>query len=283
MNTLFLVGTPIGNLEDISFRALRVLNEVVLIAAEDTRRTNLLLTHYDIHTRTISYHEHNKLCRVDTIINALGQGDVALVSDAGTPALNDPGYLLVRKALDHGYQVSSIPGPSAPIAALVASGLPTDRFTFLGYFPRKKNDRMQHLEEIKDVTHSLIYLESPHRLISTLNEIRKVLGDRPIAIARELTKLHEEIFRGMVSESLDYYEKNPPRGEITLVVAGSSKSVDKWPPDRVNELVATYVDSGMTASEIAKRIATVSGWPRRELYDLVTAMQNKDPYNEDKI
>jgi 16S rRNA (cytidine1402-2'-O)-methyltransferase len=222
MSTLYLVATPIGNLEDISARALRVLREVRLIAAEDTRHTARLLQHYDIHTPSLSYHEHNKLVRLERVMEALREGDVALVSDAGTPALNDPGYELVRAAIATGHFVSPIPGASAPIAALVASGLPTDRFLYLGYLPRKLGERKRLLQQVAGLPYTLIFLEAPHRLLEALESLRAAFGDRQMAVGRELTKLHEEIFRGSLDQARKHFEDHPPRGEFTLIIAGNT-------------------------------------------------------------
>ncbi|MDP3185597.1 MAG: 16S rRNA (cytidine(1402)-2'-O)-methyltransferase, partial [Anaerolineales bacterium] len=194
MGTLYLVATPIGNLEDMTPRALRILHEARLIAAEDTRVTRKLLTHFDIHTPLTSYYEHNKLSKLEVILSALAEGDVALVSDAGTPALNDPGYELVRAALEAGHNVSPLPGASAPVAALVASGLPTDAFLYLGYLARKSSARQARLGQVRNLPYTLIFLETPHRLLAALADLEAILGDRQIAIARELTKLHEEIW-----------------------------------------------------------------------------------------
>ena len=191
MGTLYLVATPIGNLEDLSPRAVSTLREARLIAAEDTRVTRKLLAHFDLHTSLTSYLEHNKLSKLDSILAALAQGDVALVSDAGTPAINDPGYELVRAALAAGHSVCPIPGPSAPLAALAASGLPTAAFLYLGYLPRKSTDRRALLEQIAALSYTLIFLESPHRLLAGLADLEYSLGDRQIAVARELTKVHE--------------------------------------------------------------------------------------------
>ncbi len=211
MGTLFLVATPIGNLEDISARALRTLREATLIAAEDTRLTRRLLSHYEIHTPLISYFEHNKLSRLAQILEHLGSGDVALVSDAGTPALNDPGYELVKAALQAGYPVSPIPGPAAPVAALVSSGLPTDAFLYLGYLPRKRSDRLAALHKVADLPYTLIYLEAPHRLPEALDDMQSVLGDRQAAVARELTKLHEEIWHGSSGSSQETLSRTSRR------------------------------------------------------------------------
>jgi 16S rRNA (cytidine1402-2'-O)-methyltransferase len=203
VGTLYLVATPIGNLEDLSPRAVRILGEARLIAAEDTRVTRKLLTHFDLHTPLTSYFEHNKLTKLDAILAALTAGDVALVSDAGTPAINDPGYELVKAALQAGHTVCPIPGPSAPLAALAASGLPTDSFLFLGYLPRKSTERRALMGQISNLPYTLILLESPHRLLAALKDLAFCLDDRQIAIARELTKLHEQIWRGKISEALE--------------------------------------------------------------------------------
>jgi len=267
---LFLVATPIGNLEDMGARALRILGQVGLIAAEDTRQTRKLLDHYGIHTQPISYHEHNKLRRLDEVLAALEQGDVALVSDAGTPALNDPGYELVRAALDAGHQVSPIPGPSAPVAALVASGLPTDAFVYLGYLPRKSGERRRMLAEVAELSFTLIFLETPHRLLASLQDLVDVLGDRPAAVAREMTKLHEEIFRGKLSEALAHFTSQSPRGEFTLVIAGKIPEADRWPEERLRAELQERLARDAPASRIAAEMANLSGWPRRDVYRLLT-------------
>jgi 16S rRNA (cytidine1402-2'-O)-methyltransferase len=272
MGTLYLVATPIGNLEDISARALRVLGQVGLIAAEDTRQTRKLLSHYKIHTPLTSYHEHNKLVKLDSILSVLAQGDIALVSDAGTPALNDPGYELVQAALQSGYAVSPIPGPSAPLAALVVSGLPTDAFLYLGYLPRKATERRQGLAKVARLPYTLIFLETPHRLLPALEDLQAALGDRPAAVARELTKLHEEIFRGKLSVAHAYFTDNPPRGEFTLVVEGFQPSAEseRWSEERLQAALQERLSTGQPASQIAAQVAQESGWPRRDVYRMVT-------------
>jgi 16S rRNA (cytidine1402-2'-O)-methyltransferase len=275
MNTLYLVATPIGNLEDISARALRVLEQVTLIAAEDTRHTGRMLAHFHIATPLISYHEHNKLVRLEEILNALRQGDVALVSDAGTPALNDPGYELVKAVLAAGHTVSPIPGPSAPIAALVASGLPTDTFLYIGYLPRKSVDRRRLLTEILDLTYTLIFLESPYRLAESLEDLEAILGDRPMCAARELTKIYEEFFRGTVSAARQHYQDQAPRGEFTLVVAGKSRRKELWSNEQLLGEIEARHGQGLSASEIAAALSPLSGWPRRKIYQLVIAKQRK--------
>ena len=220
MSILYLVATPIGNLEDLSFRAVRILKEVPLIGAEDTRRSRTLLKHYQIETPLTSYHDHNKETKSQTLLAHLLEYDLALISDAGTPGINDPGYYLLKAALEAGHQVIPVPGPSAPIAAISASGLPSDQFLYLGYLPRKSQARQKSLDQVKDNPWTLIFLETPHRLLKSLTDIRLVLGDREMAVARELTKLHEEIIRGSVSELMKYYSKKEPKGEITLVISG---------------------------------------------------------------
>ncbi|NLG74297.1 MAG: 16S rRNA (cytidine(1402)-2'-O)-methyltransferase [Chloroflexi bacterium] len=280
MGKLYLVATPIGNLEDISARALRVLREVRLIAAEDTRQTAKLLNHYAIQTALTSYHEHNKLVKLDQILAALAEGDVALVSDAGTPALNDPGYELVRAALQAGYEVSPIPGPSAPVSALVASGLPTDSFLYLGYLPRKSAERRRELAKVKDLPYTLIFLEAPHRLLASLEDLCHVLGDRACALARELTKVHEEIFRGSLSEAREYFQANPPRGEFTLVVAGSERSLQTWTEEELRQAALQDLASGLSPSQTANRLAGEANWPKRKVYKLVMDLVENPTENQ---
>jgi 16S rRNA (cytidine1402-2'-O)-methyltransferase len=275
MSTLYLVATPIGNLEDISARALRYLREVRLIAAEDTRQTAKLLQRYDIHTRSLSYHEHNKLVRLERVLEALQEGDVALVSDAGTPALNDPGYELVRAVIAAGHKVSPIPGACAPIAALVSSGLPTDAFLYLGYLPRKAGERQLLLAQVSDLPYTLIFLEAPHRLLPALEDMLAELGDRQIAIGRELTKLHEEIFRGSLREARQHFTEKPPRGEFTLVLAGNTIQSERWTEERLNTELEGLLTKGEAISQLAVRLSGPSGWSRREIYQLLLKSQGK--------
>jgi len=270
MGTLYLVATPIGNLEDISARALRTLRDVHLIAAEDTRQTRKLLAHFEIHTRMTSYYEQNKLSKLEAVLAALTEGDVALVSDAGTPGLNDPGFELVRAVLEAGHRVSPIPGPSAPIAALVASGLPTDAYLYLGYLPRKSSERRTFLKRVADLPYTLICLETPHRLIASLTDLESMLGDRPAALARELTKLHEEIFRGSLSAAKAHFTTNVPRGEFTLVIAGRQTTDDgTWTEEELLASIRQGLARGEAPSQLAARLAEVSGWKRREIYSLI--------------
>jgi 16S rRNA (cytidine1402-2'-O)-methyltransferase len=275
MSTLFLVATPIGNLEDISARALRMLAEVRLIAAEDTRQTAKLLQRYDIHTPCTSYHEHNKLVRLERVLEALQEGDVALVSDAGTPALNDPGYELVRAVIAAGHAVSPIPGACAPVAALVASGLPTDAFLYLGYLPRKAGERQRLVAQVASLPYTLIFLEAPHRLLPALEDLQAELGDRQIAVGRELTKLHEEIFRGSLSEARRHFAENPPRGEFTLVLAGNTIQAERWTEERLKTELQAQLAGGMPASQLAASLALSSGWSRREIYRQLLKTQGK--------
>ena len=278
MGTLYLVATPIGNLEDISPRALRILGEARLIAAEDTRVTRKLLTHFDIHTPLTSYYEHNKLSKLKVILDALAGGDVALVSDAGTPALNDPGYELVRAALEAGHNVSPVPGPSAPVAALTASGLPTDAFLYLGYLPRKISERRALVGQVVNLSYTLIFLEAPHRLLDSLADLQAILGERPIAIARELTKLHEQIWRGTFSEAYEYFTRHEPRGEFTLVIGGKEpalREVEKWSEAHMMSALLAGSEAGESPTLLAARLATESGWARREIYKLATLVKSR--------
>ncbi len=270
MGNLYLVATPIGNLEDMSPRAVRVLREARLIAAEDTRETQKLLNHFSLHTPSTSYFEHNKLNKLDVVLAALEQGDVALVSDAGTPTINDPGYELVRAALEAGHEVHPIPGPSAPLAALAASGLPTDSFLYLGYLPRKTSDRRTMLGQVSNLSYTLIFLEAPHRLLAALADLAAVLGDRQIAIARELTKVHEEVWRGRIAGAIEHFSQNEPRGEFTLVLEGR-RTIDgsRWSEEAVLAAIESGSEQGVSPSTLAKQIAEESGWPRREVYKLI--------------
>jgi 16S rRNA (cytidine1402-2'-O)-methyltransferase len=268
MGRLYLVATPIGNLEDISARALRVLREAVCIAAEDTRQTGKLLAHFEIRTPMIPYHEHNKLTRLDAVLSRLETGDVALVSDAGTPGLNDPGFELVRAALAAGYEVTPIPGPCAPIAALTASGLPTDSFVYLGYLPRRSAARKAALAPWRDERRTLIALETPHRLLESLEDLLSALGDRKLVVARELTKLYEEFIRGTVREAQQHFRANPPLGEITLVIGGAEE-IEKWDEARVRTAVFREAKRNLPAAQLAEDIASRSGWNKRDVYKLI--------------
>ena len=274
MGILYLVATPIGNLEDISARALRILRESVLIAAEDTRHTGTLLKHFEIRSQLTSYFEHNKLNKVDFILEKLSEGDVALVSDAGTPAINDPGYELVKAALASGFDVRPVPGPSAPIAALTVSGLPTDSFLYLGYLPNRSTERRKAVGQVSNLTYTLIFLESPHRIVDSLEDLLSVIGDRRICVAREMTKFYEEYWRGSVSGALEYFKSKEPRGEFTLVVAGKTKEERSvWTEEELLIVIKQELKADKSAKEISTELAEKSGWNKKEVYALIN--QNK--------
>ena len=266
MGTLYLVATPIGNLEDISLRALRVLKEVGLIAAEDTRTTQKLLRRYEIKTPVTSYHEHNRLQKIPYIMGSLEANDVALVSDAGMPGISDPGYELVRSAIEAGIVVVPVPGTSAVTACLAVSGLPISTFTFLGFLPRRKTDRRRLLEGNLHLRQTLIAFEAPHRLHESLEDVLATLGDRRVAICRELTKLHEEVFRGSVSEALAHFSE--PRGEFTLVIEGATENRDDLGEDWASDELRRLSDQGVRAKEAVAVVAQASGLPRRQVYRL---------------
>lgn len=281
MGTLYLVATPIGNLEDITLRALRVLREARLIAAEDTRHTRVLLDHYQITTPCISYHEHNKLTRRAAILAALQTGDVALVSDAGTPAIADPGLDLVQACLAEGHTVTPIPGPSAPLAALVASGMDTSRFAFIGFLPRHPRERRELLSEIADLTLTVICFETPHRLQEALRDIATTLGERQLAVANDLTKRFEAIARGTAHELIEHFTSHPPRGEFTIVIAGAEPSSERkrdrqrlraQPAGATPETIASYLRQlaaqGISGSAAIRRTAQELGAPKNAVYDV---------------
>ena len=222
MPVLYVIATPIGNLEDISLRALRLLQEVKLIAAEDTRTTRHLLNAHNIKTPLTSYHEHSKRAKLDYLLNYLDKEDIALVSEAGMPGLSDPGYELITAAIERGISVVPIPGASAVITALVVSGLPTDQFLYLGFLPRRKGQRQRLLRSIVDEPRTIVAFETPHRLREALSDIEDILGNRRISVCRELTKVHEEIFRGRVSQARKHFTE--PRGEFSLVIEGKTRA-----------------------------------------------------------
>lgn len=266
MGKLYLVATPIGNLEDVTLRALRVLTEAGLIASEDTRTTRKLLAHHGIRNRLLSYTEHSMRERTPQIMRALESGDVALVSEAGTPGLSDPGYELVQATLAAGHEVSAIPGPAAPIAALAASGLPFREFTFLGFLPRKSAERRKLFESVAGHKRTLVAFESPHRLLATLADALAVFGDRHAAIARELTKLHEEVFRGPLSAAIEHFAA--PRGEFTLVIAGAPDEAPATSDDAVREELRRLREMGVSARDAAAEVARRMGLPKRKVYAL---------------
>lgn len=266
MGTLYLVATPIGNLEDITLRALRVLRECALVATEDTRTAGRLLAHFEIEKPLISHHEHSKPAHLERILGALEAGDVALVSEAGMPLFSDPGYELVQAAIERGFPVISVPGPSALTAALPVSGLPMDRFLYLGFLPRKAGDRRRALAEVSAVQATLIFFEAPHRLQATLADTVAALGgERRCAICRELTKLHEEVWRGTLAGALAEWRAREPRGEFTLVVEGASEP-GPWDQDRVRSALGDLLARGVSRSEAARRVARQSGWAKSDVY-----------------
>ena len=245
-----------------------MLREVALIAAEDTRTTRVLLRHYEIDTPMTSYHEHNKLARLDRIFDALATGDVALVSDAGTPGISDPGYELVQAAIEAGYRVEPLPGPSALLPALVGSGLPTDQFVYLGFLPKKATARETLLQALAAEPRTLIAYESPNRLLDTLAAIESTWGDRPLCVARELTKIYEEFVRGTVAEVSAHYTAQPPRGEVVIVIGGAIEDDAVWDEARVQARLVALLDDGESLSRAAKAVAAQSGWNRRDVYAL---------------
>ncbi len=265
MPTLYVVATPIGNLEDITLRAMRVLKEVSLIAAEDTRHTLKLLNAFEIKTPLTSYYEHNKLTKLDYVLAKLELGDVALVSDAGTPGIADPGAELIAAAISRGFRVEAVPGPSAVMAALAVSGLPTAEFRFMAFLPRKVSERRAALQKLSTETATLVFLEAPHRVRATLAAVLEGLGDRQVAVCRELTKVHEEVFRGTLSGALTHFVE--PRGEFVLVVAGA-EPVELVPvlDDEVKHQLAKLQRQGLMAKEATAFLAEKTGLSRRELY-----------------
>jgi 16S rRNA (cytidine1402-2'-O)-methyltransferase len=264
--TLYLVSTPIGNLEDITLRALRILEEVSLIAAEDTRRAAILTDRYRISTPVTSYYEGNKLAKLETVLAALREGDVALISEAGTPGLSDPGYELIKAAISRGFPVVPIPGPSAPVAALIASGLPSDSFVYVGFLPRRSRDRRRLLEQIAAEPRTVIAFEAPHRLRQALADTEEILGNRPIAACRELTKLHEEIVRGTVADVRAHFDEHEPRGEFTLVLGGAAVEPTDWSREAVEHAFTELLGQGMSRSAAAREVAHLTGWRRSDIY-----------------
>ncbi len=269
--TLYIVGTPIGNLEDITLRALRILRDVSLIAAENTRKAGVLLSHYQITTPVTSYYEGNERRRIPEILEALERGDVALISEAGMPGISDPGYPLIEAAIQRGVPVVPVPGASAHTLALVVSGLPTDQFLFVGFLPRKRP--ADALRALASNRATLIFYEAPHRLEQTLTLMHEILGNRPVALCRELTKLYEEVWRGDLEGALRRVSDHeaaghPPRGEYTVVVAGATASQTVWDEERVRAALADRMAHGLSRSQAAREVAAMAGWERRRVYDL---------------
>lgn len=272
--TLYLCATPIGNLEDMTFRVIRILKEVDLIAAEDTRNSIKLLNHFDIKTPMTSYHEYNKMEKGHKLIEKLREGtNIALITDAGTPGISDPGEGLVKMCYEAGIEVTSLPGPAACITALTLSGLSTRRFAFEAFLPVDKKERQAILGELKEETRTMILYEAPHRLVRTLRELQEVFGgDRKLTVCRELTKKHETAFQTTFEEAVGYYESTEPKGECVLVVEGKSReqirqeAVDKWEEMSLSEHMDYYTDQGIDKKEAMKRVAKDRGMAKRDVY-----------------
>ncbi|MDX2033645.1 MAG: 16S rRNA (cytidine(1402)-2'-O)-methyltransferase [Blastocatellia bacterium] len=280
---LYLVATPIGNLEDITLRALRVLREADLIACEDTRHTGRLLDHFGIRKPTISYHEHNEESRSRELVERLQQGQsIAIVSDAGTPGISDPAYRIVTAAIEQGIPVIPIPGATAMIAGLIASGLPTDAFLFAGFLPARSMARRARLEELKPERATLILYEAPHRIRATLADCLAILGDRPASLARELTKLHEEFLRGPLSALGEHFDAQAPRGEMALVIAGNREDNSRQFDDTsIREQIDALIrDAGLDRPQAIKEAARLRGLSKREAYQLL--LEEKERENDEE-
>ncbi|MEH2457241.1 16S rRNA (cytidine(1402)-2'-O)-methyltransferase [Nostoc sp.] len=272
--TLYIVGTPIGNLEDMTFRAVRILQTVDIIAAEDTRHTGKLLQHFQVKTPQVSYHEHNRTSRIPELLEHLvNDKAIALVSDAGMPGISDPGYELVKACIEAGISVVPIPGASAAITALSAAGLPTDRFVFEGFLPSKSQHRQEHLESLQTESRTLIFYESPHRLRDTLQDLAEVWGsDRQIVLGRELTKLYEEFWRGTIAEAIAHYSQREPQGEYTLVVAGIPASQPQLTEEELKAELKQLISQGISRSQASRQLAKFTFLPRRQLYQLALSI-----------
>ena len=275
MPTLFIVGTPIGNLEDLTPRAARILSEVALVAAEDTRVTRRLLNHLNIRTRTTSFHQHNWRGKLDEVLAALAEGDVALATDAGMPGVSDPGSELVSAASNAGFKVEVVPGPSAVTAALALSGFVGDAFSFLGFLPRRKKDRQSSLREVLYSAVPLVIFEAPHRLRAILTDLELIFGDRQLAVCREITKRHEEVFRGTASEGLEHFDL--PRGEVVIVIQGrvidntllsDTESADAQANQEkeIRQRMIRLKQDGIRAKEAVASVAEYSGLPNNRVY-----------------
>ena len=278
LGTLYVVGTPIGNLEDMTFRSVRILQTVDLIAAEDTRHTGKLLQHFQIKTNQVSYHDHNRSSRIPELLEQLCNGKaIALVTDAGVPGISDPGYELVKVCVEAGIPVVPIPGASAAITALSAAGLPTDRFVFEGFLMHKASSRREHLESLKTESRTLIFYESPHRLRETLQDLAEILGPmRQIVLARELTKLYEEFWRGTIAEAISHYREREPQGEYTLVVAGNPPELPQLSDLELKAELSKLIGEGISRSQASRQLAKVTSLNRRHLYQLALAIKTED-------
>lgn len=273
--TLYIVGTPLGNLEDMTYRAVRTLQTVDLIAAEDTRHTGKLLQHFQIKTPQISYHDHNRQTRTAELIDRLQQGtSIALVTDAGMPGISDPGYELVKACAEHGISVVPIPGATAAMTALSASGLKSDRFVFEGFLPAKETERREHLEALITDDRTLIFYEAPHRVQKTLQDLAMVLGsDRQIVLARELTKLHEEFWRGTVKAAIAHYTTREPKGEFTLIVSGAEPTEVVFTEEVLKAELLALMQQGVSRSQASRQLSQQTALPRRHLYQLALQIE----------
>lgn len=266
MGTLYIVATPIGNLEDITIRALKVLDQVALIAAEDTRTTRKLLSRHGIKTPATPYHDHSSPSKIGELLKLLETSDVAVVSEAGMPCISDPGRELVHLAALSGFRVVPIPGPSAPSSALAVSGFPSEQHLFLGFLPRKQSRRVRLLESISEVPYTLVAFEAPHRLHDSLSDMLSVFGDRHVVVCREMTKVHEEVFRGTISEAIDRFIE--PKGECTLVIAAAVPQSLVIDVDKIRSELHVLKQQGTRAREAVSAVVSDSGLPRREVYKL---------------
>ena len=276
---LYLCPTPIGNLGDMTVRTLETLKMVDLIAAEDTRNTMKLLNHFEINVPLTSYYEHNKAQKGGVLVEKLKEGqNIALVSDAGMPAISDPGEDLVKKCIEEGLDIVPLPGPSAFTTALVASGMPTGRFSFEGFLTTNKRNRKIHLEEVKNDTRTLIFYEAPHKLLYTLSDMLEILGDREIVLARELTKKFEEFYRAKISEAIKHYHETPPKGEFVLIIKGmDSKTLEeerKASLPSPKEALIKYSAEGMRGKELTNYVAEILGLQKREVYDIYLSIKD---------
>lgn len=273
MSVLYIVGTPIGNLSDFSPRAVETLQKVDFIAAEDTRVSLKLLTHFGIQKPLISYHEHNLRERGEYILSRIENGEsCAIVTDAGMPCISDPGEDLVRLCAERGVEMHVVPSPTAAMSALAISGLPTSRFSFEGFLSVTKKQRREHLDEVKYFRRTLIFYEAPHKLVYTLEDMLEAFGDRRIALCRELTKIHEEVLRGTISEMIEYYKEKSPKGEYVLVIEGAKEEEqqEEITLEKACEMAQNLINNGKKASDACKEIAKLTGFSKSEIYNIIS-------------
>ncbi len=273
MSKIYLVPTPIGNLGDITLRALEVLKLVDVVAAEDTRQSLKLLNHFEIKKPLISYHKHNEQGKSEELINKVRGGqNIAVISDAGTPGISDPGSIVLKKCIEEGIEVEVLPGATAFTTALIYSGLDTSAFMFKGFFPRENKEKREFVEDLKDRKETIIFYESPYRVLDTLNFLKENLGNRNIAVCRELTKLHEEIYRGSLEEAIGYFENNSPKGEFVLVLEGKtleeirSENIAKWGDMTIKEHIVYFIEKGMSKKNAIKQVSKERELPKSEVY-----------------